>query len=176
MKILLLLRHAKSSWDDISLEDHDRPLSKRGRRTAEAVAALLAADLQKVDLVLGSTARRVWETLDPMLAMVKPARIVLERKLYMARPNTLLERLRRLDESMETVLLVGHNPGLHEFALALGEPSALDQLPPVNGKFPTGAFASFRVTTTWRRLAPGNAKLIGYKAPRDTAAPAAGKV
>lgn len=175
MKTLLLLRHAKSSWDDISLEDHDRPLSKRGRRTAEAVASFLVAELPKVDLVLGSTARRVWETLDPMLAIMKPARIVLERKLYMARPNALLERLRRLDESMETVLVVGHNPGLHEFALALGEPSALEQLPPVTDKFPTGAFASFGIATTWRRLAPGAAKFLGYKAPRDASAPAGGK-
>jgi len=175
MKTLHLLRHAKSSWDDISLEDHDRPLSKRGRRTAEAVATLLAGDHQNIDLVLGSTARRVWETLEPILASVKPARIVLERKLYMARPATLLDRLRRIDESMQTVLVVSHNPGLHEFALALGEPDARDLLPPISGKFPTGALATFQITTTWRRLAPGTAKLLGYRAPRDPAAPNAGK-
>jgi phosphohistidine phosphatase len=176
MKTLHLLRHAKSSWDDLSLEDHDRPLNKRGRRTAEAIAAQFPSDAQELDLVLGSTARRVRETLEPILLVYKPKRIVLERKLYQARPPALLERLRRIDESYLTVLVVGHNPGLHELALALSDPASLDALPSISDKFPTGALATFQFAMSWRRLGPGTAKLVAYRAPRDAAtAPQASK-
>ena len=170
MKTLHLLRHAKSSWDDASLDDHDRPLNKRGRRAAEAAAAYLAGAIHPPELVLGSTARRVRQTLEPILAALKPTRVLLDHGLYLARSSALLEHLRGTDESVDSVLLIGHNPGLHELALALCEPSALASLPPITDKFPTGALASFQFSGRWCRLSPGIAKLLTYHPPRASGA------
>ena len=166
-RTLHLLRHAKSSWDDVSLDDHDRPLSKRGRRSAEAVAAHFSKEPVAVEWVLGSTALRVRETVEPLLAALKPSRILFDRKLYLARSATLLDQLRKIDDGIAAVLLVGHNPGLHELALALAEARSLDALPPITGKFPTGALASFEIAASWRRVVPGDAKLLSYRSPRD---------
>jgi len=170
MKTLHLLRHAKSSWDQDSLDDHDRPLSKRGRRAADAVADHLAATGKAPDLVLASTARRTRETLEPILARLRPRRIVFDRGLYLAQAATLLDYLRRVDEAVASVLLVGHNPGLHELAVSLADPRSPMQPPPISGKFPTAALASFRLSTPWRRLAPGGATLVAYGKPSDLAA------
>ena len=93
MKALYLLRHAKSSRDDDSLPDHDRPLSKRGRRDAEAIARHLAAAGLHPDLVLSSTALRTRETLAPIQAALKPRRVVFDNDLYLAPPTTLLDHL-----------------------------------------------------------------------------------
>jgi phosphohistidine phosphatase len=169
MRTLHLLRHAKSSWDDVSLDDHDRPLSKRGRRSAEAVAEHFRKEPVAIEWVLGSTALRVRETVEPLLAVLKPSRILFDRKLYLARSATLLDQLRRVDDGIAAVLLVGHNPGLHELALALAEARSLDALPPITGKFPTGALASFEIAASWRRVVPGGAKLLSYRSPRDFA-------
>ncbi len=167
MKALYLLRHAKSSRDDDSLPDHDRPLSKRGRRDAEAIARHLAAAGLHPDLVLSSTALRTRETLAPIQAALKPRRVVFDNDLYLAPPTTLLDHLRRLDEAVVEVLVVGHNPGVHEVALLLADRRSAPALPPSTGKFPTGALASFGWDGTWRRLGPGTATLTAYTVPRD---------
>lgn len=167
MKALLLLRHAKSSRDDDSLPDHDRPLSKRGRRDAEAIAGHLAlADLH-LDLVLSSTALRTRETLAPIQAALKPRRVIFDHDFYLASATTLLDHLRRLDEAVVEVLVVAHNPGLHDLALLLADRRSTAGLPPSTGKFPTGALASFRWDGTWRRLGPGVATLSAYVTPRE---------
>ncbi|HUN47821.1 MAG TPA: histidine phosphatase family protein [Stellaceae bacterium] len=167
MKVLHLLRHAKSSRDDDSLADHDRPLSKRGRRDAQAIARHLHAAKLQPDLVLSSTALRTRETLAPIQAALKPRRVVFDHDLYLAPPTTLLDHVRRLEESVTEVLMVGHNPGVHELALLLADRRSLPGLPPSTGKFPTGALASFRWDGTWRRLGPGAASLTAYMAPRE---------
>jgi phosphohistidine phosphatase len=167
MHALHLLRHAKSSWTDDEIDDHDRPLSKRGRRDAEAIARYLAARVGKPDLVLSSTAARARATLAPLLEHLKPKRVLLDRDLYLAPGAKLLAHLRETAEGVETALLVGHNPGLHELALLLADPESPVELPPLSGKFPTGALASFRFGSEWRRLKPRAATLIAYVTPRE---------
>lgn len=169
MHALHLLRHAKSSWADDELDDHDRPLSKRGRRDAETMARHLAQRGGTPDLVLSSTAARARATLAPLLEVLKPRRILLDRALYLAPGAKLLEHLRETGEQMGTVLLVGHNPGLHELALLLADPESPLELPPLTGKFPTGALASYRFGSEWRRLKPHAATLIAYVTPRELA-------
>lgn len=168
MHSLHLLRHAKSSWADDELDDHDRPLSKRGRRDAETMARHLA-QRGSLDLVLSSTATRVRATLAPVLEILKPKRVLLDRALYLAPGAKLLEHLRETDEQVGTALLVGHNPGLHELALLLADPDSPLELPPLSGKFPTGALASYRFGSEWRRLKPRAATLIAYVTPREVA-------
>jgi phosphohistidine phosphatase len=169
MHALHLLRHAKSSWADERLDDHDRPLSKRGRRDAELMARHLAKAGERLDLVLSSTAERTRATLEPLLERLKPKRVLLDRDLYLARGSALLEYLRNTDEEVGSALLVGHNPGLHELALLLTGPDSPVELPPLSGKFPTGALASFRVAPAWSRLKPRTATLIAYVTPRELA-------
>lgn len=167
MHTLHLLRHTKSSWADDELDDHDRPLSKRGRRDAEAMARHLAARGGRPDLVLSSTAVRARATLAPVLERLKPKRVLLDRDLYLAPGASLLEHLRGTDESVGTALLIGHNPGLHELALLLADPDSPVALPPLSGKFPTGALASYRFASEWRRLKSRAATLIAYVTPRE---------
>ncbi len=170
MRHLQLLRHAKSSWRDDALDDRDRPLSKRGRRAAEAIARRLAQEGAAFDLVLCSTALRTRQTLKPILAASEPRRVVFDRDLYLATPDQLLDYLRGLDDEVHSVLLIGHNPGLHELALALADDPSAAALPPLSGKFPAGARASFRFEGSWRSLDDRRAQVVSYVTPRDLAA------
>ncbi len=169
MKAIHLLRHAKSSWKDAALDDHDRPLAKRGRATAKTVAAYLKRRGIAADLVICSSAARARQTLKPIAKAIKPAKIVLERGVYAVPERELLRYLRALPEDAGSVLLIGHNPGLHELALALADPASRRLLPPADGKFPTGALASFRFAGSWQELRPGRAALAAFATPKEMA-------
>ena len=161
MHTLHLLRHAKSSWKD-NVDDHRRGLSRRGREAARRVGEHLPAAVGPLDLVLASSALRTRQTLDLILARFAPRpRILIEDELYLATADRLLERLRRLAEEDRNVLLIGHNPGLRELALALADTTAPASLPLVSGKFPTAVRVSFHIATPWpalgrSRLAPAD--------------------
>jgi phosphohistidine phosphatase len=159
-KRLLLLRHAKSSWDDSALADHDRPLTARGRRAAKLIGAHLRRERIRVSLVLCSSARRARETLDLVAA---PGEAQIERELYGASADELLERLRRVPEEVDAVMLIGHNPAIQDLAVRLvGGGSELGER-----KFPTGALATLTFTGPWRALQPKRAELAAFVRPRD---------
>ena len=165
MHMLHLLRHAKSSWKE-DAEDHERPLSRRGREAARRLGRQLPAAIGVLDLVLCSSARRACETLDPVLAGFTPRpHVLIERGLYLASREKLLERLRRLAEADGNVLLIGHNPALFELALALADPDAPPFRALAGGKFPTAACASFRVETRWESLGRPRPALVAYVTP-----------
>jgi phosphohistidine phosphatase len=152
MHTLHLLRHAKSSWKD-DIEDHERGLSRRGRDAARRVGEHLPGAIGPLDLVLVSSAVRTQQTLELVLdGYATRPRALVERELYLASAARLLERLRNLSESDRHVLVIGHNPGLHELALALADTDAAASLPLVSSKFPTAARVSFRIATPWRTL------------------------
>jgi phosphohistidine phosphatase len=165
MHMLHLLRHAKSSWAE-DVEDHERPLNKRGREAARLVGRRLPDAIGAVDLVLCSSAARTRQTLDYVLVKF-PARplCLIEDALYLANCMTLIERLHRLDESVGNVLLIGHNPGLHELAVALAESEAEHSQPLAHGKFPTAARASFAIRGEWSRLGGARHRLVDYVTP-----------
>ncbi len=162
MHKLHLLRHAKSSWKD-DAEDHQRRLSKRGREAARRVAKHLPAAIGVPDVVLCSSARRTWETLDLVLAefAVRP-RTVVEEELYAASRERLTQRLRRVAEEDANVLLIGHNPGLHELAIALADPGSPGYRALACGKFPTAARASFQISSRWSAIGHSRHRLIDY--------------
>ena len=152
MHRLHLLRHAKSSWAE-NVDDRERKLNGRGRDEAERVAATLPAAIGPLDLVLCSTARRTRETAARALDGFDPApRTVFEEWLYLAGAASLLDRLSRLDEASGSVLVIGHNPGLHELAIALAAPDSDGYAALAGGKFPTAVRASFTVAGTWSTL------------------------
>jgi phosphohistidine phosphatase len=162
MHWLHLLRHAKSGRDD-AVEDHQRRLSRRGRDDARAVGETLPAALDGLDLVLCSSALRTRETAELALAGFVPRpRILFEDVLYLAGPAALLKRLTRLDESDNAVLVIGHNPGLHELAIALAAPVSPSFRALASGKFPTTARASFAIEGPWATLGHSRHRLTDY--------------
>jgi phosphohistidine phosphatase len=166
VKRLYLLRHAKSSWKDTSLADHDRPLAARGRRAATAIARHLLEQGIEPELVLCSTARRARETLDGIAPVLGTPVIRVEGDLYGASADALLERLRRVPDTAESVMLVGHNPDLQDLALILALPS--DTVRELEAKYPTGALATLVILVErWEELDDDRAELVAFVRPRD---------
>jgi len=162
MHRLHLLRHAKSARDE-GVEDRDRPLSRRGREAARLVGETLPAALGRVDLVLCSSAQRTEETAQLVLAdFAAPPRVLFEDELYLAGHAALLRRLQRLDEADGTVLVIGHNPGLHELALRLAAADSPTYRALAAGKFPTTARASFAIDCAWAALDRSRHRLVDY--------------
>jgi phosphohistidine phosphatase len=162
LKTLYILRHAKAA-PEASGGDLERPLMKRGRKAAAAIGAYLAMLKPAPGLVLCSTALRTRETLDQVAPLLRGApEILLEEGLYLASARRLLDRLQQLPESARSVLLIGHNPGLHQLATTLAADA--------NGladSFPTAALAVLRVTAHWAELRSRHAKLIDYRTPKS---------
>ena len=120
MKTLLILRHAKSSWDDAALDDHERPLNKRGRRDAPRMGELVREHGLMPDVVISSDAVRARLTAEAVVEAARYAgEILLDRRLYMAGPADILSLLRTVNEKAETVMIVGHNPGFEELVAQL---------------------------------------------------------
>jgi len=169
---ILLFRHAKSSWKDTSLDDIDRPLAGRGRKATKAMGRYVADHDLRPAIILCSTAARTRETLErsgKALARNVPTRF--EDGLYHAGPTALLDRLRRLDDTLPSAMLIGHNPGLEELASALAGNGDAGPLASMNEKFPTGALAVFDADVeAWKDLRPGCARLERFVRPRDLVA------
>jgi phosphohistidine phosphatase len=167
-RTLLLLRHAKSSWDEPGLDDRDRPLAERGVRATARIAAYLRREQLSPSLVLCSTALRTRQTLE-LLGRVLPddATISLEDALYAASASRLLARLHEVPASVPSVLVIGHNPGLAELAVELAGNGG-ETVERLREHFPTAALATLAtVDTPWRALAAGRAELTAYVVPRD---------
>ena len=130
MKILTLIRHAKSSWKDPTLPDWDRPLNKRGRRDAPMMGERLAGREAYADLLISSSAVRAVATAEAIAAEIEyPAdEIVVDERLYGADEYEILEVIQGLDDAWERVMLVGHNPGLTDLVNALS-PTGIDNVP-----------------------------------------------
>jgi phosphohistidine phosphatase len=166
---LYVLRHAKSSWEDPGLADHERPLAPRGRRAARALRRYLINERIHPALVLCSPAQRARETHE----RVAPAgELVVEEGLYGATAEGLIERLRELPEQISSVMLIGHNPALQEAIVLLAEGASADpdrsaDLDAIRDKFPTCALATLAVPGRWKELDPGRARLQGLVRPVD---------
>ena len=169
MKILYLLRHAKSSWDDPRLDDRDRPLAPRGCAAATAIGHHLARFDAWPDRVLCSPARRSVDTLAGVLAVqvggAAPA-VEIREELYLQGGDALLAAVRSLPAEANRALLVGHDPDIHALATLLagdGEPGPLAAL---RRKYPTGALAVLTLPA-WSEAGPGAARLREFVQPRE---------
>ena len=166
MKRLYLLRHAKSSWDDPTLADHDRPLAPRGRRAAKVMAKHLGREGISPELVLCSPSRRTRQTLKRLAPALgkKPTSGSIPRSTR-PRQADLLEVLHEVPDEVESVMLIGHNPGIQDLALSLARPGS--ESARVRSKFPTAALATLELNGTWRELAPGSAELVSFVKPKE---------
>ena len=168
MKTLYLLRHAKSDWGDSSLKDFDRPLNGRGWKAAKAIGQEMRERDFVPDLVLLSPAVRTRET----LARAEEGfgdkfDVVEERAIYLAETETLVGLVRGAPAHATRLMIVGHNPGMHELVLVLSNgPGELSE--EVAHKFPTAAVAeiSFDVED-WPDVTTGTGRLRSFVKPRD---------
>jgi phosphohistidine phosphatase len=162
MHKLHLLRHAKSSWKQ-DVKDHQRRLNRRGREAARRVGRHFPETAEALDLILCSSALRARETMDLFLAELRMRpRSNVEDELYAASQEKLMGRLRGLTEDEVNVLLVGHNPGLHELAITLADTSSVRFRALASGKFPTAARVSFRISDCWSALGRSRYELVDY--------------
>jgi phosphohistidine phosphatase len=171
MRQLLLLRHAKSSRDDPKLSDHARPLNARGRQAAAAMREAMRELGLTPDIVLVSSARRTMQTLEALEPWEETPLIEPMDSLYLATPTQMLKVLQAIAETARSVLVIGHNPGLHELATMLVGEEAIKPGDPMTKRlaksFPTAALAEFSVPGPWSQLGAGGARLLRFMAPRD---------
>lgn len=161
MKTLLVLRHAKSSWKHRETSDHDRPLNKRGERDAPRMGRLVAAHGLCPDIIVSSTAKRARWTADEVAQHAGYVGTVqLERRLYLASPDEIVDVVRSVAGPARRVMVVGHNPGLEDLVARLtGRPETL----------PTAALAQIHLSIrSWKDLgAAGAGTLAGAWRPRE---------
>src|SRR6218665_1804689 len=156
MKILTLLRHAKSGWDAPVARDFDRTLNARGRKAARAMGREMRRLGLGFDRIIASPAARVTETLNEVAqgyGGAVDARF--DESIYLAPVETLLALVHAADDADARLLLAGHNPGMEQLALLLSQEGALrDQ---IATKYPTGALTEIRLDAgPWRHTAPAD--------------------
>ncbi len=169
MKRLTLLRHAKSGDDGTVARDFDRPLNGKGRRAARLIGRHMRDQSLRFDSVIASPATRVAETLQEVESGYGGALSPRwERRVYLATPDELLDVVKAAPDSADSILLVGHNPGLEQLVLLLvpeGDDGVRDQ---VEIKYPTAALAEMTFPVErWEDVGKGSGDLVRFVRPRD---------
>ena len=168
MPRLLILRHAKSDWGQPGLDDHDRPLAERGRLAAPLIGFHMREQGLIPDEVMCSTATRARETLELVLdAMEARPPVTLREEIYGAGLQTLLELVGKAAYSAECLLLVGHNPAFHDFAVALAGKGKKKLRAKLEKKFPTGALAVLDFIEPWPRIGWSRGTLTAFVKPKE---------
>lgn len=164
-----MLRHAKSSWADPLAGDHDRPLAPRGERAARRIAEHLRTAGIRPELILCSSARRTRDTLDLLQPVLEAgSEIRIEDDLYGADATLMLDHLRMVDPTVRSTMIIGHNPGLQELALALAGDGAESAVRQLRTKFPTCALVTLDLSgSDWAGLGEGQAHLTSLVLPRQ---------
>ena len=157
MKILTLVRHAKSSWGDPSLDDFKRPLNKRGKRDAPFMGEKLKTLDLLPDLILSSPAKRARKTAEKIAQNVDYPidAIIFKPSLYLAPANEFLEIIRSIDNNFHKIYMIGHNPGITDFANTLTD-TFIDNIPTA------GVFAAKFDVTKWTDISTGSLLFFEY--------------
>ncbi len=163
MRTLLLLRHAKSSWKHSGPSDHDRPLNKRGERDAPRVGRLLRQKRLSPGVIISSTATRAQRTAEEVAKSGGfDVAVQLERALYLADPETIVDVVRQASTEAQRVLVVGHSPGMEEL---VGRLTGLSEPEPM----PTAGLAHIRLEIDdWNELrVPSEGRLVNLWRPAE---------
>ena len=169
MKRLIIMRHAKSSWDDPAQADPDRPLNSRGRGAAPTMARFLLRNDFMPDLTLCSSAVRATQTY-ALVAAEDPRfpEPLVEDGLYLCGAGALFHRVCQLPATAQTAMLVSHNPDCHQLCLTLAAEGDRPAMRRLATDFPTGATAVIGLEiAAWDRLEPGSGSLAAFGIPRD---------
>lgn len=154
-RTMYVLRHTKSSWEDDTVSDYDRPLAPRGLRDGRRLAKYIAGANLQPDVVLCSSARRAQETLAQIAHSLGTPVVRMLDELYGADVAEVIELVHALDDDHTSVLVIGHNPCIAELAQT-------------TEKFPTGAMATLRWDAeAWEDLRPGEAELVALVTPKE---------
>lgn len=168
-KSLILLRHAKSSWNHPELSDFDRPLNKRGVRAAAVLRVFVEQEALKPDMVLCSAAKRTvetWEAIQPGFTERVP--VAFTKDIYEASADELYRALRNVDGSVECLMVIGHNPGMERIAASLCPAGVGGDHVRMEEKFPTGAMAFIELDVkSWSDLVPGCGALTRFVTPKE---------
>lgn len=169
---LMLLRHAKSDWPE-GVEDHERPLAQRGRKAAPRMGAYLRQEGLVPDRALVSSAKRTretWELVEKELGSDVAEDFVAQ--IYEAPTDRLVEVVRSCSDRDRRLLLVGHNPGLADLAVALCDGSSPDAIARIRQKFPTAGLVVIDFeATSWKDVARGSGRLERFVSPRSLGQP-----
>jgi len=165
---LYVMRHAKSSWDNSDLNDHDRPLSNRGKRNAKIICEFFVKKKIYFDLILVSSSKRTRKTLKILLNKIdKPKKIITSKKLYLAHENDILKKIRTIDKHYKKILLINHEPAVRNLSLVLSKNTNNHNYKLMNYKFPTAAYAKFIFNLKDWSLVNNNGNLIEFIRPKD---------
>ena len=169
MKKLILLRHAKSSWKDASLSDHDRPLNSRGKASAPVIGRWLVEGEHRPDIVLCSSSHRTCQTaLLLKEAMPGLPDAIIEDDLYHASPGMMLARLRQLPSTSATAMIIGHQPGLSTLTRMLADGTEGRRCRRAYEHFPTAAAAVLELECgEWVECDYQKARFIDFAKPRE---------
>jgi phosphohistidine phosphatase len=165
MKTLLIIRHAKSSWDNINTPDIDRPLNDRGKKDAPAMAKKVLKKGIRVDRLVSSPARRALHTAELFARefAVKDTDIVILNELYHAQPATFQQVVTRLADEDDTVAIFSHNPGITAFVNTLGS-ARLDNMPTC------AVFAVKSGSATWDEFFAAGTEFLFFDYPKSATA------
>jgi phosphohistidine phosphatase len=159
MKILYLVRHSKSSWKDSAIPDFDRPLSKRGINDAPLIGKVLAHKNIKVDLIISSPAKRTRQTAEIIAEKIKYKKDVkFDKDLYEADVFEIIAIIKEVDESIDDLMIVGHNPGLTD-VLNYVTNSNIDNIP-------TCGVAKLEFNNRWKDIKEHSTKLTDFIYPK----------
>lgn len=159
---LVLMRHGKSGYPE-GTPDHDRPLAERGLREAGFAGKWITETVGTVDAVICSTATRTRETLD---ATGINSEVTFSSSIYGGSPDEIIEEISLVDDSVDTLLLVGHAPGIPFTVLELtNDPNSADAIE-IGRKFPTSAIAVLTIEGSWSAIGPSTASLTHFHIPR----------
>ena len=159
MKKLFLLRHAKSSWKDLTLDDIERPLNKRGKQDALFMAEKFLEKKIFIDLIIASSSRRTADTAQTFAQILGlKSNVILTEKLYAASTNTILNLVLQFDEAVANVILVAHNPGITELSNELSD-FYIDNIP-------TTGIIGFAIEGSWKNVCKQNSTFLFFNYPK----------
>jgi len=168
MKRLLLLRHAKSAWDDADLDDFDRPLAPRGIKASKKIGKLLRDDGLRPARALCSTAVRAKATWALVTeAMGGEVETEFRQDLYLAEPKAMLAAIAGVPDGCGTMIVIGHNPGMEKLTVALAASGAEKAIEDFQGGFPSAGLAVIEFDVErWAAVSPGSGRLARFVRPR----------
>ena len=165
---LYVMRHSKSSWSDPSLDDFDRPLSKRGKKNAKLICEFFIKKNYKFDYVLVSSANRTKKTLSILLKKIAtPRKIFSSKKLYLANEDRIIELIKKIPKKYKSILLINHEPAVRNLVKALTKNQNNNHFKLLNYKFPTSAFAKINFDLIeWKEI-KNNGLIKEFIRPKD---------
>jgi phosphohistidine phosphatase len=162
MKTIVLVRHAKSSWKDPSLDDFDRPLNKRGKKNAPFMGEKLKDRQIMPDLILSSPAKRARKTAISIAKTIEypKKKILFDENMYHADTRYLYELVKNLNDENETIMLFGHNPSFNDFADMLLKNNLTNNIPT------TGVYCIRFHVNQWKKVQEGKGEFIFFDYPK----------